>query len=76
MGTYMSTFNSKYEDIKIYMVLLPYTHYIHTYNTTPCEMFVYTNDKEYNAMIQSHIRNYLPYRFVNVETPKCFLLGD
>lgn len=70
MMNYLNHFNTKYDNLKLYVLLYPYNFYIEKYELGNSDISIYTKNNSMNKDIKDHIRKFFTYKKVSVNTKK------
>jgi len=66
MQKYLASFNSNYDNVKLYVLLYPYKSYIDKYELGCTNINICTNDNIYNEDIHHHIKKFFSYKNIKV----------
>ena len=68
MQEYLHIFNTKYDMLKLYVLLFPYKSYVDKYQVGNNNITINTNDKTVNESISDYIKKVFTYKTINVIT--------
>lgn len=58
MRNYLHSFNAKYDNLKLYVLLYPYKDYIENYKIEHINICINTNDGDINNEINEYIKKF------------------
>lgn len=70
MIDFIDYITNKYEEVKLYIILIPYYNEIRSYFMNPYYISIYTYEHPQNSTIYTNVKTFFPTKLVSVETVK------